>query len=225
MSKHFERDTERIHKQVIALFGKVEKMIDSAMRALCERELSLADEVFKRGRRSRCTTEVAIEEECLKVLALHQPVAIDLRRTITVTKINNDLERIADLACNIVERAQGLHQYAYFPIPNQLPGMAKVATEMLRKALDAFVTMDVELAKAVIVMDAEVDEGNLSVIEELKTLMMQDSSLVDPALHCFSASRHVERIGDLAENIAEDVVYLVQGDIVRHQHDFMVKGN
>lgn len=224
MSKHFERDTERIHKQVIALFGKVEKMIDSAMRALCERELSLADEVLNADEEVD-TTEVAIEEECLKVLALHQPVAIDLRRTITVTKINNDLERIADLACNIVERAQGLHQYAYFPIPNQLPGMAKVATEMLRKALDAFVTMDVELAKAVIVMDAEVDEGNLSVIEELKTLMMQDSSLVDPALHCFSASRHVERIGDLAENIAEDVVYLVQGDIVRHQHDFMVKGN
>ena len=195
MSKHFERDTERIHKQVIALFGKVEKMIDSAMRALCERELSLADQVLSADEEVDMT-EVAIEEECLKVLALHQPVAIDLRRTITVTKINNDLERIADLACNIVERAQGLHQYPYFPIPNQLPGMAKVATEMLRKALDAFVTMDVELAKTVIVMDAEVDEGNLSVIEELKTLMMQDSSLVDPALHCFSASRHVERIGD-----------------------------
>ena len=224
MSKHFERATERIHRQVIALFGIVEKMIDGAMRALCDRELSIAPSVLAADMEVDAT-EVIIEEECLKLLALHQPVAIDLRRTITVTKINNDLERIADLACNIVERAQGLHEYAYFPVPHRLAGMAKVATEMLRKALDAFVTMDVELAKQVIMMDADVDEGNRAVIDELKATMMQDPSMVDPALHCFSAARHVERIGDLAENIAEDVVYLVQGDIVRHQHGFMAKGN
>lgn len=222
MSKHFERDTVRVHKQVIALFGIVEKMIDGAMRALCDRELSLVDSVLSADAKVDAT-EVSIEEECMKILALHQPVAIDLRRTITVIKINNDLERIADLACNIVERAQGLYEYAYFPIPDQLPNMAKVATEMLRHALNAFVTLDVELAKKVILMDGDVDRGNRAVIEEMKTLIKQDPSMTDPALHCFSASRHVERIGDLAENIAEDVVYLVYGDIVRHQHELVIK--
>jgi phosphate transport system protein len=201
----------------MSLFGVVEQMIDKAVRALCEQRVELAHEVIETDNQVN-HTEVEIEEDCLKILALHQPVAADLRRVTTVLKINSDLERIADLACNIAERAECMHEHPYFPIPDKLPEMVRQATTMVRFALDAFVDSDCNLAKQVIQLDAAVDDHNLAVINELQNLMAQDSSLVVPALHCFSASRHVERIADHAENIAEDVIYLVDGDIVRHRH-------
>ena len=217
MSKHLQNDVELLHKRLMALFGIVEQMADKAVRALCENKVELAKEVIQTDEQVN-GTEVEIEEDCLKILALHQPVAADLRRVSTVLKINSDLERIADLACNIAERAQCMHEYAYYPIPDQLTPMVRKATLMVRMALDSFVDSDVELAKKVIQLDADVDDYNLAVINELKSLMRQDSKLVEPSLHCFSASRHVERIADHAENIAEDVIYLVDGDIVRHRH-------
>lgn len=201
----------------MSLFGVVEQMIDKAVRALCEQRVELAEEVIATDNQVN-ETEVQIEEDCLKILALHQPVAADLRRVTTVLKINSDLERIADLACNIAERAQCMHEHPYFPIPDQLPSMVRQATTMVRLALDAFVNSDAMLAKKVIQLDSAVDDFNLAVIHELQSLMKQDSELVVPALHCFSASRHVERIADHAENIAEDVIYLVDGDIIRHRH-------
>lgn len=197
-------------------------MVDKAVRALCEQRVELAHEVIETDNQVD-HTEVEIEEECLKILALHQPVAADLRRVTTVLKINTDLERIADLGCNIAERAQCMHEHPYFPIPEQLPDMVRQATTMVRLALDAFVDSDAELAKKVIQLDEAVDDHNLAVIEELQSLMRQDSELVVPALHCFSASRHVERIADHAENIAEDVIYLVDGDIVRHRHGHFIE--
>ena len=225
MSKHLERDIQHIHSRLMNLFAIVEKMIDNAVRALCEHHVELAAEVISTDLKVNAM-EVEIEEECLKILALHQPVATDLRRLTTVFKINDEIERMADLACNIAERAECMHEHPYFPIPEQLPEMVRQATLMVRMALDSFVDSDVELAKKVIQCDQSVDEKNRNVIAELKSLMQQDSSLVDPALHCFSASRHVERIADLAENIAEDVIYLVDGDIVRHQHEnFLAENN
>ncbi|MFT5300897.1 MAG: phosphate transport system protein [Mariniblastus sp.] len=217
MSKHLQKDVDQLHHRLMALFGIVEQMIDKAVRALCEQRVELAHEVIETDNRVN-QTEVEIEEECLKILALHQPVAADLRRVATVLKINSDLERIADLACNIAERAGCMHEHPFFPIPEQLPLMVQESTTMVRLALDAFVDSDPNLAKRVIQLDAAVDAHNLAVIEELQNLMVQDSSLVVPALHCFSASRHVERIADHAENIAEDVIYLVDGDIIRHRH-------
>ncbi len=217
MSKHLQNDVDLLHSRLMSLFGIVEQMVDKAVRALCEQRVELAIEVIQSDILVN-RTEVGIEEECLKILALHQPVAADLRRVTTVLKINSDLERIADLGCNIAERAQCLHEHPYFPIPEQLPDMVRQATTMVRLALDAFVNSDTGLAKKVIQLDVAVDDYNLAVIEELQTLMRQDSELVVPALHCFSASRHVERIADHAENIAEDVIYLVDGDIVRHRH-------
>ena len=202
---------------MMSLFGIVEKMIDNSAIALVEKRIELAEEVLATDKLVNAT-EVEIEEECLKMLALHQPVAGDLRRLTTVLKINGELERMADLACNICERAVNLHQHPFFPIPDQLPDMVRQATMMVRMGLDSFVDSNVELAKNVIECDAAVDQHNYDIIIELKELMAQDSRLVDPALHCFSASRHIERIADLAENIAEDVIYLVDGDIVRHQH-------
>ena len=217
MSKHLQNDVQQLHRRLMALFGIVEQMADKAVRALCEQKLALAEEVINTDD-SVNHTEVEIEEDCLKILALHQPVAADLRRVTTVLKINSDLERIADLACNIAERAQCMYEYAYFPIPEQLTPMVRQATTMVRLALDSFVDSDVSLAKKVIQLDQAVDDHNLAVINELKSLMKQDVELIEPAMHCFSASRHVERMADLAENIAEDVIYLVDGDIVRHLH-------
>ena len=217
MSKYLSRDIEKIHRRMMSVFGIVETMIDHAATALVEKRVELAEEVLINDKIVNAT-EVEIEEECLKMLALHQPVAGDLRRLTTVLKINVELERMADLACNISERAVSLHLHPNFPIPSQLPEMVQKSTMMVRMALDSFVDSDAQLAKNVIEVDAIVDQYNEEIIEELKTLMMQDPKLVDPALHCFSASRHVERIADLAENIAEDVIYLVDGDIVRHQH-------
>ncbi len=206
-----------MHRRLISLFGIVEKMIDDASRALVEKQVELANQVIDTDKQVN-EAEVEIEEECLKILALHQPVALELRRITTVLKINVELERMADLACNVAERAACLHRYSYFPMPDRLSEMVRQATLMVRMAIDSFVDSDGELAKKVIQCDEHVDENNRLIIEELKSLIMQDSTLTDPALHCFSASRHIERIADLAENIAEDVIYLVDGDIVRHKH-------
>lgn len=224
MSKHLQNDVQLLHRSLMSVFGIVEQMIDKAVRALCEQQVELAREVIGTDKIVD-ETEVRIEEDCLKILALHQPVAADLRRISTVLKINSDLERIADLACNIAERAQCMHEHPYFPIPDRLPEMVQQATRMVRMALDSFVEGDAELARQVIMCDQAVDDNNLEVIDELRELMKQDSGLVTPALHCFSASRHVERIADHAENIAEDVIYLVDGDIVRHRSSFIQNQN
>jgi phosphate transport system protein len=224
MSRYLKRDIAEIHDRLIAQFGTVEQMSDKATRALCERRVELVDEVI-RGDDEVNHVEVRIEEECLKLLALHQPVASDLRRIATVLKVNSDLERIADLACNIAERAQCVHQYPGFPIPDALPEMAARSMTMVKQALDSFVQSDERLAREVITMDARVDELNLQVIREMRQLMQEDPALVEPALHCFSAARHIERIADHAENIAEDVIYLVDGAIVRHKHnDYLNRG-
>ena len=223
MSKHLQNDVDLLHRRLMALFGVVEQMADKSVRALCENRVELAQEVIDTDPQVN-ETEVEIEEDCLKILALHQPVAADLRRVATVLKINSDLERIADLACNIAERARCMHQHAYFPIPEQLTSMVRQSTLMVKMALDSFVNSDVDLAKRVIQLDESVDEYNLAVINDLTELMQQDHQYVEPALHCFSASRHVERIADHAENIAEDVIYLVDGDIVRHRHESFESG-
>ncbi|MEZ6094216.1 MAG: phosphate signaling complex protein PhoU [Pirellulaceae bacterium] len=217
MSKHFEREIENLYSQLQSLFGNVEQMIDLATRAIYERKSDQIETVLDTDAMIN-DMEVAIEEDCLKILALHQPVAMNLRRLATIIKINVDLERMADLACNIAERARDLNEYPYFPVPERLPGMARRSAEMVRMAIDSFVGSDAHLAKKVIQCDESVDADNQFIINELKELMKSDSSLVEPALHCFSASRHIERLADHAENIAEDVVYFVDGDIVRHKH-------
>ncbi|MFM7115918.1 MAG: phosphate signaling complex protein PhoU [Planctomycetota bacterium] len=217
MSKHLQRDLEKLHAQLLTLFGVIEQMIDQAARALCERQTDLVQTVLDTDREVN-EADVQIEEDCLKILALHQPVAADLRRIATVMKVNTDLERIGDLAKNIAERAQGLGDYPFFPIPEQLSEMVRQAVMMVRMAIDAFVNSDTALAKKVIQYDTAVDNNNRLIIGELKELMKKDTGLIEPALHCFSASRHIERIADHAENIAEEVVYLVDGDIVRHKH-------
>lgn len=223
MSKHLQRDLEKLHLQLLNLFGVIEQMIDHAARALCERRADLVESITVTDRQVN-EADVMIEEDCLKILALHQPVAADLRRIACVLKVNSDLERIGDLAKNIAERAQSLAEFPYFPIPDQLGEMVRQAVMMVRMAIDSFVNSDTALAKKVIQYDSAVDNNNRLIIAELKELMKSDRALVEPALHCFSASRHIERIADHAENIAEDVVYLVDGDIVRHKHGMFALG-
>ena len=217
MSKHLQRDLERINRSLMTLFGVVEKMIDDSVSALVGKKVQLVNTVIESDNKVN-DLEVQVEEECLKILALHQPYAADLRHLTTVLKINANLERIADLTCNIAERAECLHNSPFFPLPDELKPMVDRATQMIRMALNSFVNSDSALAKQVILFDVAVDEFNLSIINELRGLMKQDSTLIEPALHCFSASRHIERIADHAENIAVDVIYLVDGDIVRHKH-------
>ena len=218
MSKHLQRDIDQIRKELLSQFGLVEKIVDDAVRSLVDRRADLIESVLLADN-AVDEREVLIEEHCLKTLALHQPVAIDLRWISTVIKINADLERIADLACNIAERSLHLHRHADFPIPEQVPEMVRLAMNMMKHSLDAFVDLNGTLAREVIRLDARVDQLNREAIDELTRLMRSDPDRVEPALHCFSAARHIERIADLAENIAEDVIYIVEGEIVRHKHD------
>ncbi len=216
MSKHLQRDLDNIHLEILSLSAIVEEMIDKASRALIEGNTKLAAEVIQSDDQVN-QGEVHVEEDCLKMLALHQPVAIDLRRIATVMKVNNDLERIADLAVNIAERAQALAAYPAFPIPTRLEQMVTLATKMVRSSLDAFVNLDTLTARRVCLLDEEVDEYNRRIIDELQEQMKSDPETVVPAMQSFSAARHVERIADHATNIAEDVIYLVEGEIARHR--------
>ncbi len=218
MSRHLQQDLEEAYQNLLALSGQVEEMIHLSVKALIERDTKTAIHVIGLDQHID-RSEVRIEEECLKMLALHQPVAADLRRLTTMMKVNNDLERMADLACNIAERAAQLATETDFPIPGLLLRMAEQTIEMVRGGLKAFVNLDIELAFGVIQMDDVVDAANVEVIAELTRLMREHSEWVDAGLHCFSASRHLERIADHATNVAEDVIYMVNGVIVRHRHD------
>ncbi len=160
--------------------------------------------------------DVRIEDSCLKMLALHQPVAVDLRRIATVMKISGELERVADLAVNIAERACGLNTAQDVCVPDRLKDMAHCAVNMLHRAIDAYVEMDTEKARDVCSEDDSIDDLNRTIIDRLIEEMHETPERIEPLLHLFSASRQVERVADHATNIAEDVVYLVDGVIVRH---------
>lgn len=218
MTTHLKHDLEEAYHRILALSGQVEEMINKSLRALMNRQFDLANEVIELDEEID-QTEVRIEEECLKMLALHQPVAADLRRLTTMMKVNNDLERIADLACNVAERATDLIEFEAFPIPELMRDMASDANRMVRESLGAFINLDIEVAYKVINGDDEIDAMNVSVIQELTTQMQSDPHWIEPALYCFSASRSIEQIADHAVNVAQDVVYMVNGVIVRHRRN------
>lgn len=217
MSRHFKNDLEQAYHALLALSGEVEAMINMSVKSLMDRDLRAASKVIESDTEID-RTEVRIEDDCLKMLALHQPVAADLRRLTTMMKINNDLERMADLACNVAERASCVVSSGEFPIPELIKTMASQVVIMVRDSLNAFVNLDVEQANQVILSDDAVDQTNVAVIENLSSLMSDSPLWVAPALHCFSAARHLEQIADHATSIAEDVIYMVSGEIVRHKH-------
>lgn len=193
----------------------VEKVSNQAITALQERNTELSAGVHELDL-TIDQQEVKIEEECLKILALHQPVATDLRFVVCVMKVNNDLERMGDLAINIAERASYLSSHEPLGVPLDFHRMAELAREMVKESLSALLNLDTDLARKVLAKDDEVDEINRQMFEILEEIMLKDPTTIRRAIHLLSASRHLERIADLATNIAEDVVFLVEGEVIRH---------
>jgi phosphate transport system protein len=216
MSIHLHRDLDNLQRKILALASAVEQTVERAILALIDRDVESALKLMEADT-AIDLEENRIEEECLKMLALHQPVAVDLRRIAATLKINTDLERMADLAVNIAERAHAFARGPEVPIPDIFQQMTDLTNTMVRDSLDAFVKLDAFLAKRVCRLDEEVDRYNREIILQVIALMKQSPDFVEPGLNLFSAARHLERIADHATNIAEDVVYLVQGDIIRHR--------
>jgi phosphate transport system protein len=219
MSIHLNRDLETLHQHIMSMCAVVEEVVHRAVEELGRPDVEVSQEIVDRDDEID-RWDVRIEEECLKILALHQPVADNLRRVAAVMKIAWELERVADVAVNIAERAAGLAGAPEVHVPEKLNHMAQVALDMLRLSLDAFVAQDSRLARDVCGQDDIVDALNREIIDELLLMMKGSPDLVEPALQLFSASRHVERVADHATNIAEDVVYLVEGEIIRHRAEF-----
>lgn len=215
MGIHLQTDITELQQLLSVQAVRVEAMVLSAYQALHDRSVDVASEVFDQETLIN-QSEVSIEEHCLELLALHQPVAVDLRRVAAILKINGDLERIADLAVNIAERTKSLQDFPHLPTPEPLENMLELALEMLRDAHAAFVRVDADLARDVCRRDDQVDAINRTVIANLSDEMQRDPDNVAGLLHIFSVSRIIERIGDHATNIAEDVVYLAKGEITRH---------
>src|SRR5947209_6139216 len=216
MSKHLQRDLDNLQRVLLTLAGLVEGTIHKAIRSLQDRDIRLAREVIA-GDSQIDNEENHIDEECLKILALHQPVAVDLRRIAAAMMIIVDLERMGDLAEEIAERALQLARPPFLPVPEPLQRMTDLTTTMVRQSLDSFVNLDVHLARLVYRLDDEVDRYCAQIIQELVTTMKTSPELIEAGLSLFSATRHLERIADHATNIAEDVLYLVEGEIVRHR--------
>lgn len=216
---HLHRDLDLLKREILELGGMVEVAINDAIVALKNRRIDLAEKVIEREDEIN-EKEVQIEEECLKILALHQPVAADLRFIVVTLKVNNDLERMGDFALNIAERS--LFLSTQDPIPT-MPEFFEVVPEtvrtMVRKTLDALVKMDMDLAREVMAMDDTVDDINRRMYSQLQQLMEKDSSTIERSIQVLSTSRYMERIADLATNIAEDVVFMVEGKVVRHHDD------
>ncbi len=215
MSMHLQREIESLKKMILGLSAMAEESVRKAVQSLVARDADLAQEVGEADLQID-EAEVQVEEECLKILALHQPVAGDLRFIVSVLKINNDLERIGDLAVNIAKRASFLCQYPDAGIPFDLNSMCQKSTEMLRLSLDALMRMDPDCAQEVLTLDDQVDQINRDMYGQVISAIKADPEKTDILLSYLSASRHLERIADYATNIAEDVIYTARGWIVRH---------
>ena len=216
MSMHLQRQIDRLKRSLLSLAGMAEEAVESATRAIETRNVELAQRVIKDDRQID-QMEIEVEEECLHTLALHQPVAFDLRFVVSVLKINSDLERIGDLAVNIAEQAQFLADLTPLdPVPFDLPRMWAQVRSMLKDSLDALVNIDVKLAQEVCHRDDGVDDLHRRVYVEVEAALSTDRSNVPQLVHLLSVSRNLERIGDHAVNIAEDVQYMALGDFTRH---------
>jgi phosphate transport system protein len=216
LGRHFLRDLEGLWGGVLKLAAVVEDALNRSVRALCDGHADIADEI--RGEeRAIDRWEVHIERECLKVLALHQPVASDLRRVAVVLKISGDLERMGDLARHIAKRVRKLADDPLaFPIPQRLETLATEALAQVRDSLDSLTQCDTELARTVIAADLQVDRLYRAVLKEIKQSICQHPDRVDNWLRLINTARNLERTADHATNIAEAVIYLKEGDIVRH---------
>lgn len=217
MAMHLLRDLENLKKEILHLGSMVEDATHKAILALTESRIELADEVIA-GDRAVDRKEIEIEEECLKILALHQPVAADLRYVVAAMKVNNDLERCGDLAGNIASRAQFLIALPIaIDVPDEIHEMAHRVRAMLRESLNAVIHLDTHLARKVLKDDDDIDERHRQLYSLLRERMEKNPEGIESEMNLLSVSRYLERIADLATNIAEDVVFMVDGDVVRHR--------
>ena len=212
---HFQQELSALKERLLAMGGLAEDRVRTAILGLVERDGHLIEEVLN-GDMPVNELHIEIDDLCLKLLALHSPLAADLRAVMAAIKINSDLERVGDLAVNIAEAAR---LYTTHPPVKRLidiPRMATTAQSMLRDALDSYVRGDMQLAQHVLDEDDTLDSLKTQVFRELLTYMLQSPSTIEPALDLILISRHLERIGDHATNIAEDVIFMVSGRDVRH---------
>ncbi len=217
MAKHLQRDLDQLAKDLLTMGALVEEATNKALNALVRRNKTLAHEVIQ-GDPAINDQENLVEENALKILALHQPVAADLRFLITALKVNNDLERIGDHAVSIAERAEKLADLESIKVPTDFSRMVEVVEQMVRDSLNALVERDADLARQVCDMDDEADRIHRLMYAEMQEVMRANPAHIEPAINTISATRHLERIADLSTNIAEDVVFMVEGEILRHNY-------
>jgi phosphate transport system protein len=213
--RHFQEELDQLKRRLLEMGGLAEEHVRLAIKGLVDRDQALTNRVLG-GDEPLNALHIEIDNRAFTLLALHQPMAADLRTIVAALKINTDLERVGDLAVNIAEAAT---RYATHPPVKKLidiPRMASIAQSMLRDALDAFVRRDTTLAQHVLDEDDKLDDLKTQIFRELLTYMLQDPTTIEPALDLILVSRHLERIGDHATNIAEDVIFIVSARDVRH---------
>jgi phosphate transport system protein len=215
MPKRLQKELEDIKKRILALGAMVEDRVRMAIRAIESWDYAVAEEILKRDYEID-ELEVEVEEECLKILALHQPVAVDLRFIIAAIKINNDLERIGDEAVNVGNRVQSIARRPRLQLSFDYTVMAEKAAAMLRMSLDALVNLDIDLAFKVLTMDDEVDHMQRETYDRIKEFMKHEPAASGYLINLYTMSRHLERVADHSTNIAEEVIHLIEGEIVRH---------
>jgi phosphate transport system protein len=212
---HFQEELESLQSRLLEMGGLAEERVRTCIEALEMRDLGMVAQILA-GDEPINQLHIEVDNRAFRLLALYQPMAADLRAIVSAVKINTDLERVGDLAVNIAEAAQ---RYATHPPVKKLidiPTMGNLAQAMLRDALDAYVRRDIALAHAVLNDDDELDTLKTHVFRDLLTYMLKDPATVEPALDLILISRHLERIGDHATNIAEDVIFMVSAQDVRH---------
>jgi phosphate transport system protein len=213
--RHFQEELEALKERLLAMGGLAEERVREAVRGLTDRDMDHVEAVMF-GDEPINDLHIEIDDRCFKLLALHQPMAADLRVIVAAVKINTDLERVGDLAVNISEAGKRYLQHPPVKPLIDIPRMGDIAQVMLRDALDAFVRRDVALAEAVLAEDDRLDALRTQIFRELITYMLEDPGTIEPSLDLILISRHLERIGDHATNIAEDVIFMVSARDVRH---------
>jgi phosphate transport system protein len=216
MSMHLQQEIENLKKKLLTIVATAKEAVEKAVKSVDERDAALAQAVVD-GDFELDRAEVGLEEDCLKILALYQPVATNLRVIVSVMKMNNDIERIGDLAVNIAERALFLCGEAPVEAPSDLAEMRSKALAMLTGSLDALVRLDTQRAREIRAADDEVDDINRQLFKEFAAAVRRNPDHVESLLSYLSVGRHLERIADYATNIAEGVIYLMEGEIVRHK--------
>jgi len=218
METHLQQELNRLKAELLKMAGLAEQAIRNAVEALVKRNTSLAEKAIAEDEKLN-EMEILIDDRCLKLLALHQPLAADLRFITSAMRINIDLERIGDQAVNIAERAISLNQEPQLKPYIDIPRMAQITQSMVKDVLDAFVNGDAELARSVCERDDKVDALNDQVFRELLTYMMAESKTITRAVHLIIVSRCLERIADHATNIAEGVIFMVKALVIKHHAD------